>query len=136
MAAKFEHIFHVLTKNFLSQCGMPEVMPHVKHLYAPIGALLTKYPFKPIGAYKCFLNADVTDKIDTDREFALNNLNFCVPALTSFHAPRKLLWQVSLVVFSVKSIGKTTFKSTKINIFAKFLHRSSFWDSNLNLKGK
>ena len=30
-----------------------------KHLYAPIGALLTKYSFKPIGAYKCFLNADV-----------------------------------------------------------------------------
>ena len=30
-----------------------------KHLYAPIGALLTKYSFKQTGAYKCFLNADV-----------------------------------------------------------------------------
>ena len=76
----------------------------------------------------------VTDKIYTDRELALNNLNFCVPVLTSFHAPRKLLWQVSFVVFSVKSIGKTPFESTKINIFAKFLQRSLFWDSNL--KGK
>ena len=76
----------------------------------------------------------VTDKIYTDRELALNYLNFCVPTLTSFHAPRKLLWQVSFVVFSVKSIGKTPFESTKINIFAKLLHRSSFWDSNL--KGK
>ena len=42
MAAKFEHIFHVLTKNFLSQCGMPELrLCHMsafkKHLYAPIG---------------------------------------------------------------------------------------------------
>ena len=79
-------------------------------------------------------NNNVTDKIYTDRELALNYLNFCVPVLTSFHAPRKLLWRVSLVVFSVKSIGKTPFESTKINIFAKLLHRSSFWDSNL--KGK
>ena len=30
-----------------------------KHLYAPIGALLTNYSFKPIGAYKCFLKPDV-----------------------------------------------------------------------------
>ena len=68
----------------------------------------------------------ITHQIYTDRELALNNLNFCVPVLTSFHAPRKLLWQVSFVVFSVKSIGKTPFESTKMNIFAKFLHRSSF----------
>ena len=64
-------------------------------------------------------------------ELALNNLNFCVPVPRHFHAPRKLLWQVSFVAFSVKSIGKTPFESTKINIFAKLVHRSSFWDSNL-----
>ena len=34
-----------------------------KHLYAPIGALLTKYSFKPIGAYKCFLKRDVYDNL-------------------------------------------------------------------------
>ena len=34
-----------------------------KHLYAPIGALLTKYSFKPIRAYKCFLKPDVYDKL-------------------------------------------------------------------------
>ena len=34
-----------------------------KHLYVPIGALLTKYSFKPIGAYKCFLNPDVYDNL-------------------------------------------------------------------------
>ena len=38
-------------------------------------------------------------------------------------------------VFSVKSKGKTPFESRKINIFAKLLHRSSFWDSNLKDKG-
>ena len=45
---------------------MPEVIVHVrlkKHLYAPIGALLTKYSFKPIGAYKCFLKPDVYDNL-------------------------------------------------------------------------
>ena len=76
-------------------------------------------------------NHHATDQRYTDRELALNNLNFCVPAPRHFHAPRKLLWQVSFVVFSVKSIGKTPFESTKINIFAKLVHRSSFWDSNL-----
>ena len=34
-----------------------------KHLYAPIGALLTNYSFKPIGAYKCFLKPDVYDNL-------------------------------------------------------------------------
>ena len=44
---------------------MPEVIVHVrqKHLYAPIGALFTKYSFKPIGAYKCFLKPDVYDNL-------------------------------------------------------------------------
>ena len=70
----------------------------------------------------CTVVTTITNQIYTDRELALNNLHFCVPVLTSFHAPRKLLWQVSFVVFSVKSIGKTPFESTKINIFAKLLH--------------
>ena len=30
---------------------------------APIGALVTKYSFKPIGAYKCFLKPDVYDNL-------------------------------------------------------------------------
>ena len=34
-----------------------------KLLYAPIGALLTKYSFKPIGAYKSFLKPDVYDNL-------------------------------------------------------------------------
>jgi hypothetical protein len=45
------------------------------------------------------------------------------PLPRHFHAPRKLLWQMSFVVFSVKSIGKTPYESRKINIFAKLLHR-------------
>ena len=34
MDAKFEHIFHVLIKNCLSRCGMPEVDVHVSLLKA------------------------------------------------------------------------------------------------------
>ena len=44
-----------------------------------------------------------TDKIYTDRELALNNLNFCVPALTSFpRATQIALASVVRRVFSQK----------------------------------
>jgi hypothetical protein len=70
----------------------------------------------------------------TEAESRSDSFVLCVPVPRHFHAPHKLLWQVSFVVFSVKSIGKTPFESKKINIFAKLLHRSSFWDSNLKDK--
>ena len=56
-----------------------------------------------------------TDEIYTDRELALNNIDFCVPAPRHFHAPRKLLWQVSFplsfiiyleIVLSIKSTNQ------------------------------
>ena len=58
----FNIIFHVLTKIFCRYAGCQRLAytsGFKKHLYAPIGALLTKYSFKPIGAYKCFLKPDV-----------------------------------------------------------------------------
>ena len=62
MAAKFEHIFHVLTKISCPNAGCQRLAytsAFKKYLYVPIGALSLKYSFKPIGAYKFFLKPDV-----------------------------------------------------------------------------
>ena len=37
--------------NLISPDEHMTFVKHKKHLYAPIGALLTKYSFKPIGVY-------------------------------------------------------------------------------------
>ena len=48
-------------------------------------------------------NDVITDQIYTDRELALNNLNFCVPVLTSFpRATQIALASVVRRVFSQK----------------------------------
>ena len=64
------------------------------------------------------------------RDIQIGNSN----SITSISFPRATQIALASVVrrvFSQKHIGKTPFESRKINIFAKFLHRSSFWDSNL-----
>ena len=60
-----------------------------KHLYAPIGALLTKYSFKPIGVYKCFLKADVYTNLwhpafgqEIFCQYMKNMFKFCIHSET------------------------------------------------------
>ena len=61
-----------------------KILTYFSCIDTPIGTFLTKYSFKPIGAYKCFLKPDVYDNLwhpasgqKNFRQYMKNMLKFC-----------------------------------------------------------